>query len=183
MSKELLTMEDQPGIAPEILEIANTYLMHGMDSAKTAAHLNLPLETVTRTVNSREVGSYVTQIMLEQGYMNRNKIYDTMSRILEKKLEECEESEMYSNKDILDIIKMMNDMRVKEEEMLLRRMELEAKVAKTKVNVGTVVNVNQPAGETNLGNMLANLVKPRGEGTRGPGKNPEKRRAPITLDN
>ena len=188
MTKELLTMDDQPEISPELLEIANTYLMHGMDSAKTALHLDLPVQVVNSTVNSRAVGNYITTIMLEQGFMNRNKLYDTLSRILEKKLEECEESEMYSSKDIIDIIKMMNDMRMKEEELMIKRLEAEAKVNKTKVNVGTVVQVNNPS-DSNLGSILSNLVKPRnaaggtpGSEGRGPGKNHATRRAPITLD-
>ena len=110
-----LTIIDEDGskMSPEALTIANTYLETN-DIQSTANKLMIPREKVTQFLNKREVKKYIDTIFLEEGYLNRSKIADAMSSIIDKKLEELEEAELGSNKDIADLLQMMHKIRMDE---------------------------------------------------------------------
>lgn len=115
---DLTTLSDDGlKMSPEALTIANTYLETN-DVAATANKLRIAREKVTQYLNKREVKKYIDTIFLEQGYMNRNKIAAAMSNIIEKKLEELEEAEMSSTKDIADLLQMAHKMRFDNEKLM-----------------------------------------------------------------
>ena len=115
---EVSTLEPEGiKLSPEALTIANTYLETN-DIAATAQVLQIPREKVTVMLAKREVKKYIDTIFLEQGYLNRSKIADAMSRIIDQKLEELEESEMGSTKDIADLLQMMHKIRMDELKMI-----------------------------------------------------------------
>ena len=87
MSKDLLNPEDTYNMSPEALAVANNYLETN-DVGDTARALSIPREKVTYYLNKREVKKYIDTIFLEQGYLNRGKLADAVTRIIEKKLEE-----------------------------------------------------------------------------------------------
>ena len=97
-------------IAPESMEVANAYLETGSADA-AAAQLGLSKEVVHTNLAKREVKSYLDQIYLDQGYRNRFRLADIMDRMIEKKLEEAEESDMYSSKDLADLVLQAHKMR------------------------------------------------------------------------
>ena len=173
MSKEILA-GSRPGsdgilpaggltpLAPEHLELINIHFQHGMDANKTAMALGVPVSTVIQTLQVPAVSAFVSTALLEQGYMNRSKLFSTLDDIVTKKLEEMEENEMGSNADILEILKVMHKMRMDEMAMQLKMQESEAKRNKTSINAGNVqvVNVNNPSGQSgNLGGLLNSLLK------------------------
>ena len=90
-------------MSPEMLEVTAAYLQCS-DIGETADALNIPKEKVSYYLNKPEARRFIDTIFLEQGYINRHKIQGVLDKIIEMKLEEMEESEIGSNKDILDIL-------------------------------------------------------------------------------
>lgn len=108
-------MTDNPltnyNVDPEFFEVATEYVKH-LDINKTALALNLPAITITEVLNKKEVKRFIDAIFLQQGFMQRNKLNDVLTKIIDKKLEELEENEMGSNKDILEILKFAHTMQM-----------------------------------------------------------------------
>lgn len=100
-------------ISPEGLEVANAFLETG--SANDAAlKLGLPRDVVHQSLCKREVKSYLDQVYLDQGYRNRFRLAEKLDEIIDRKFEEAEESEMYSSKDLADLLMMAHKMRMDE---------------------------------------------------------------------
>ena len=100
-------------ISPEGLAVAQTYLIEG-DIAGTANSLALTQLEVNDYLQTHEVKRYIDQQYLESGYRNRNKIAEVMDNIIDMKIQEMEESEMGSSKDILEILLAQHKMRMEE---------------------------------------------------------------------
>lgn len=98
---------------PEWLEIANTYLQTA-SIQDTAEQLKLPAHTVTQVLAKKDVRSYIDNIYLDLGYRNKAKMAQVMDMLIDKKLEEAEESGIYSNKDVADLLMMVHKMRMDE---------------------------------------------------------------------
>ena len=131
-------------ISPESLEIANTYLATG-SMEKTAQVLGLPTDQVSSYLARREVKEYVDQVFLDQGYRNRGKLFDLMEEIIESKLVEARESEMYTSKDLLEVVSLYHKMRTDE-------IKLAAPKPSTQINVQ-----NNDYGPGKYGELLAKL--------------------------
>jgi predicted transcriptional regulator len=97
-------------IAPESLEVANTYLATG-SITQTATLLGITPSEVSLYLDKREVKEYVDNVFLDQGYRNRGKLFALMEEIIESKLEEARESEVYTSKDLLDVLAQYHKMR------------------------------------------------------------------------
>ena len=98
---------------PEWLEVANQYLQSG-SIPETAGRLNLPAHQITEILARKDVRSYLDQIYLDLGYRNRDKLGQVMDKIIDSKLQEAEESGMYSSKDLADLLMMAHKMRMEE---------------------------------------------------------------------
>lgn len=106
-------MNDIVVLSPESLDIANAYLQYG--SAKdTAEQLQIPEHKVIEFLERKDVRDYITGVYLDRGYRNRNKIGDVIDKMIEAKLEEALESGIYSNKDLLEILKFAQQVRMDE---------------------------------------------------------------------
>ena len=108
MSKEIATK-----MSPEGLEIANAYLEKGSIPA-VCSKLGVSENEVSEILNKREIKQYIDTVFLDTGYRNRFKISETMDMLIEKKLEESEETEIYTNKDMADLLQMAHKMRIDE---------------------------------------------------------------------
>lgn len=149
-------------LSPEDISLSNMYFEMGMDARKTAMALSIPLNKVIESIKAPALSSYISTVLLEQGYMNRGKLFSTLDNIIEKKMEEMEENEMGSGKDIIDILALTHKMRMEEMSMQLKLQELEIKRNSTTLRAGNVnvVNVNNPSGQSgNLGNLLNGLLR------------------------
>lgn len=100
-------------IAPESLEVANAFLETG-SASDAALKLGLPKDVVHNNLAKREVKAYLDQVYLDQGYRNRFRLAEKLDEIIDRKFEEAEESEMYSNKDLADLLMMAHKMRMDE---------------------------------------------------------------------
>jgi hypothetical protein len=98
-------------IVPENLVVANAYLE--TDSVEGAAiRLNIPVSDVQAILSTPEVKRYIDTIYLDTGYRNRNKLADTLDRMIEYKIDE---QGLQSEKDLLDLLKFAHQLRKDEE--------------------------------------------------------------------
>ena len=149
MSKELTT------ISPEGLEIANCYLQFGNIRAVTE-YLQVPENKVVDILNKREVKKYIDNVYLDMGYRNRNNIASVLDEMIASKLQEAQESGVYSNKDLADLLQMAHKMRMDE---IKAQAEL-AKAESTHIKNQTNVQINEsvPFGQGNYGKLMEKLL-------------------------
>ena len=151
MSKEIATK-----MSPEGLEIANSYLEHGSIPA-VASKLRVSQNEVTEILNKREIKQYLDTVYLDTGYRNRFKLAETLDMLIEKKLEESEETQMYTNKDMADLVQMAHKMRMEEIKAQTEMEKAKAQTVKTQVNIQD--NSGMPFGQGNYGELIKKLMK------------------------
>jgi hypothetical protein len=148
MSKEITP------ISPEGLEIANCYLQFG--NIRTVSEtMRLPENKVAEYLSRREVRKYVDTVYLDTGYRNRNQIAAVLDEIIASKLEEAQESEVYTSKDLVDLLQLAHKMRM-DELNALAKMEAAGDNIKQQNNV----QINSSFGEGNYGKLMEKLLKP-----------------------
>ena len=143
-------------ISPEGLEIANTYLKTTSVEA-TASSLGVTQDEVSKYLNQREVKKYVDTVFLDVGYRNRFKLAATLDDIIEKKLEELDEADMTSNKDIAELLQLAHKMRVDEMKIQTDAVKAEQSGIKNQTNVQ--INDNSSFGEGNYGELMKKLLE------------------------
>ena len=142
-------------ISPEGLEIANAYLQYG-SIPTVSTRLGLGEAQISEILNRREVKQYIDTVYLDTGYRNRFKLADTLDTLIEKKMEEAEESEIYTSKGLADLLQMAHKMRMDE---LKAQAELE-KAKATNIKNQTNVQINDGAfGTGNYGKLMSKLLK------------------------
>ena len=61
-----------------------------------------------------EVKKYIDTVYLDMGYRNKNNIATVLDEMIQSKLEEAQESGVYSNKDLADLLQISHRMRMDE---------------------------------------------------------------------
>jgi|TARA_S200002703_G_scaffold159721_3_gene174302 hypothetical protein len=149
MSKEVTT------ISPEGLEIANSYLQFG-NIRGVCQHLQVTENKVVEALNKREVKKYIDTVYLDMGFRNKNNIASALDEIIASKLEEAQESGMYSNKDLADLLQMAHKMRMDE-----IKAQADAEKATTSIRTQNNVQINDgsiPFGQGNYGKLMDKLL-------------------------
>ena len=149
MAKELTT------ISPEGLEVANSYLQFGNIRA-VSDELRVSEEKVAELLNKREVKKYIDTVYLDLGYRNRNNIGRLLDEMIESKLEEAQESGVYSNKDLADLLTMAHKMRMDEIKAQADLEKAQAGNIRTQNNVQ--INSEVPFGQGNYGKLMEKLL-------------------------
>ena len=150
MSKEVST------ISPEGLEVANTYLMFGNIRA-VSQELQVPENKVAETLQKREVKRYIDQVYLDTGYRNRNNIATLLDEMLASKVEEAQESGVYSNKDLADLLQMAHKMRMDEIKAQTDYEKAHATNIKNQTNV-QINDASSPFGQGNIGALVKAVI-------------------------
>jgi len=151
MSKEIATK-----MSPEGLEIANSYLEHGNIPA-VCRKLGVSENEVSDTLNKREIKQYIDTVFLDTGYRNRFKLSETLDMLIEKKLEEAEETQIYTSKDMADLVQMAHKMRIEEIKAQTEMEKAKAQTVKTQVNIQD--NSGLPFGQGNYRELIKKLMK------------------------
>jgi len=149
MAKEVTT------ISPEGLEIANSYLQFG-NIRGVCQHLQVTENKVVEALNKREVKKYIDTVYLDMGFRNKNNIASALDEIIASKLEEAQESGMYSNKDLADLLQMAHKMRMDE-----IKAQADAEKATTNIRTQNNVQINDgslPFGQGNYGKLMDKLL-------------------------
>ena len=149
MSKELTV------ISPEGLEVANSYLQFGNIKAVSEC-LQVAENKVVETLNKREVKKYIDTVYLDLGYRNRQNIATVMDEMIQSKLDEAQETGMYSSKDLADLLQQAHKMRMDE---IKAQADLE-KINQTNIKNMTNVQINEgiPFGQGNYGKLMEKLL-------------------------
>ena len=150
MAKELTT------ISPEGLEVANSYLTFGNIRA-VVEQLGVAENKVVELLNKREVKKYIDTVYLDMGYRNKNNIASLLDEMIGSKLEEANESGVYSNKDLADLLQMAHKMRMDEIKAQAELQKAEATSVKSQTNIQ--VNEGVPFGQGNYGKLMEKLLK------------------------
>lgn len=141
-------------ISPEALEIANTYLQC-QNLNKTAQDLGLAPDIVSEILDRREVRAYIDNVFLDMGFNNRFLMREVMDTIIRKKLQELDEAEIGSSKDIMDILALSHKMTM---DALDRQIQLE-KIRNPQVKTQTNVQINELGSDgTKYGALLQKLI-------------------------
>lgn len=151
MSKEIST------ISPEGLEIANCYLQFGNIKAVTE-YMGVGEDKVVELLNKREVKRYIDTVYLDLGYRNKNNIGSLLDEMIQSKLDEAQETGVYSSKDLADLLQMAHKMRMDEIKAQAELIKAESTSVKNQTNVQ--INEALPFGQGNYGKLMEKLVKP-----------------------
>ena len=142
-------MTDNPltqfNIDPQVFEVTTEYAQN-LSITQTAANLHLSEHQVVEILENKAAKRYIDAIFMEQGYMQRNKLNDVMTKIIDMKLEEMEESELGSNKDILEILKQAHTM------------QMDHQKASKEEQPGQQVNIQNNFGGDNYNKLLEKIV-------------------------
>ena len=149
MAKELTT------ISPEGLEIANSYLQFG-NIRGVCDYLQVPETVVVEQLNKREVKKYIDTVYLDMGYRNKNNIGSLLDNMIASKLEEAQESGVYSSKDLADLLQMAHKMRIDEIKAQTDLQKAENGNIKNQTNVQ--INEQVPFGQGNYGKLMEKLL-------------------------
>ena len=142
-------------ISPECLEIANMYL-ELQNVQKTATGLGLSPDQVTEILDRREVRAYIDNVFLDVGFNNRFRMRQIMDTIIQRKLQELDEAEVGSSKDIADLLALSHKMTM---EQLDRQIQLEKVRSASKVQTQVNVQMNEFGGDgTKYGSLLSKLL-------------------------
>ena len=144
-------------ISPEGLEIANAYLELGNIPA-VCSRLQIDEAKASEYLAKREVKQYVDQVYLDSGYRNRFKLAEVLDTIIDKKLDEAEESEVYTNKDIADLVALSHKIRMDEMKAQTELEKAQAANIKNQTNV-QINSAEMPFGQGNYGELMKKLLK------------------------
>jgi len=107
--KTLVDQLDAPPLDPVVLGVANSHL-EGQTPQEIADEFNIPVDIVSQMLDKKEVKSYIDNVFLSQGFMSRYKRIDLINKVVYSKLEEAMETGVFTKKDLLEWIKLLNDM-------------------------------------------------------------------------
>lgn len=152
MANDLLPSPEFLPVSPEIVELVNIYI-ETMDLTETAKAMDLPVSEITMIINKPECQKYITEVFLNSGYRNRFKLGAAVDKIIEKKLQELEEADISSGKDILEILAFAHKMRMDEIKALTHLEEIRNGKPKRQTNI----QINQGAPDA-LGTLFSKLT-------------------------
>ncbi|HUV85468.1 MAG TPA: hypothetical protein VMV86_07150 [Methanosarcinales archaeon] len=138
-------------ISPEGVEVANAYITMG-NIKGVADLLSISEEKITHVLATREVKKYIDTIYLDTGYRNRNNIASLLDTMIQSKVDEAAESEVYSSKDLADLLAFAHKIRMDE-----IKMERDNPSIKNQTNV--MINEGGTFGQGNYGKLMEELFK------------------------
>jgi hypothetical protein len=138
-------------ISPEGVEVANSYLTFGNIKA-VSQDLAVPEQKVAEILNSREVKKYIDAVYLDTGYRNRNNIASLLDEMIASKVEEAQESGIYTSKDLYDLLQLAHKIRMDEEKL----QQQGGQTIRNQTNVQ--INDGNPFGTGNYGALMEKLL-------------------------
>ena len=99
---------DTPAIDPVVLSVANDYLS-GKSISDIADSYSLSEDRVAAIIEKKEVKSYIDNVFVTQGYLNRVKRLHLINSVIDQKMQDALETGVFSKKDLLDWLKHLHD--------------------------------------------------------------------------
>ena len=142
-------------MSPEAIEVANAYL-EAQDIQKTALQLGIEPQKVSSILSRREVKAYIDHVFMEVGFNSRYRMRAIMDTVIEKKLQEMEEADMGSSKDITEILALSHKMSM---DLLDKQIKLEQVKNQNTIRNQTNVQINSAGAELSNYDILLNKLK------------------------
>ena len=142
-------------ISPEALTIANTYLQT-QDISETSRVVGVSLDVVSAYLSRREVKAYIDNVFMDVGYNNRGRMRSLMDQIINKKLEEMQEADIGSSKDITELLALSHKMTMDLLDKQIKLIEAQNKIHNIKNQTNVQIN---DTGGTNYQALLDKLTK------------------------
>lgn len=98
-----------PDLDPQHLVIANE-LLSGKSITQISELTGLSCDQVTAVAERSEIKRYVDAVYMSQGYLNRVRRMQVINQVIDEKLREASETGVFSKRDLLDWLKLLNDM-------------------------------------------------------------------------
>lgn len=144
---------DMIRISPESLDIANCYL--ALQSVTgVSEELGVPTDVITATLAKSEVRAYIDSVFLDLGWNNQYRLSALMDSLIDKKLQEMEEADVGSGKDILEILQAKHKMAMETMAMQIKLEQAKLSGPRNQVNV----QIND-GGNGGYQDLLKNLMK------------------------
>jgi len=140
-------------ISPEGLEIANCYLQTP-DISEVANQLDITTALVTEILSRREVKAYIDQVFYNTGFNNRFKLRSLMDTIIKKKLQDMDEAEVGSTKDISELLALSHKMTMEHMDREIKLESLRASNIKTQTNI----QINESTGGSKYSQLIEKLI-------------------------
>lgn len=141
-------------ISPEGLEVSNCYLQTP-DIHKVAETLNIPPATVSEILDRREVRAYINSVFFSLGFNNRFQIRELMDALIKKKLQDMDEADLGSGKDITELLALSHRITM---ETLDKEIQLE-KIRAGSLKQQTNIQINDTGG-SKYSSLIQQLLKP-----------------------
>lgn len=116
MSKNIITYSDNlnasleaPEVDPKHLLVANE-LLSGKSIPQIAEQYCVTNDQITAIVERSEVKRYIDSVYMSQGYLHRSKRLQVINKVIDEKLAEAATTGVYSKRDLLEWLKLLNDM-------------------------------------------------------------------------
>ena len=101
---------EAPQLDAVLLSIANDYLA-GMDTGDISEQYGISRERVIAVLEAKDVKIYIDGVYQTSGFLNRFKRLALVNKVIESKIADAlAAGGDYSDKDILDWLKLLNDM-------------------------------------------------------------------------
>lgn len=142
----IIQSDESYALSPEALEFTEVYLQT-LDVDQTAKALEISKEQAVSILNKREVKRFIDTVFMEQGYMNRFKLMGILDEVINSKLEEARETEVYSNKDLLEVL------------TLAHKIQMDHAKNHREAAPGKQTNVQVNNYGDNLGSLLDRIIK------------------------
>ena len=103
-------------LSPEHLLFAPTYLS-SLSLAETAKELRITEADASELYNNKDVRRFIDTVFLQQGYLHKFKLVGILEKIIDSKLQEAEETGIYSNKDLLEVVSLLHKIHMDHEKV------------------------------------------------------------------
>lgn len=149
------TPSETLNIGPEGLQVANAYLTLA-DIHKVSEELDMPTELVTQILDRREVRAYVNSVFFSSGFNNRHQVRELMDTIIKKKLQDMDESDTGSTKDITELLALSHKITM---ETLDKELQIEKLRAGNNVKQQTNIQINEGIGGSKYSSLIEQLIR------------------------
>ena len=138
-------------IQPESLRVIETYLANGSDIEQTALALGTTQSVVSAHLNKRESKAYLDSLFAAAGFRNRDRMFGFLDELVNKKIEELDETGNGTSLDIVELLEKIHKMKMQE-------LQLSIKLAEAGPTVQNNTQINITGGE-NYNKLLDRIIK------------------------
>ena len=101
-------------LTPEVLDVTQIYIHSEFDLRKTCELTGMDMSEVTEIINHPQAKAYINEVYLDSGYRNRARLGALLDKMIESKIEEAEETEQWTEADLLELLKFSHKMKMDE---------------------------------------------------------------------